>query len=155
MQLPPCNRFLFICLSPSHLTYHLMTIFKQSLQNKNSNKQSSGKCFSPTATLYNKLDDRSTTWTGGDKILLALSFQTPFFRDLQFNHNNWDVKTQTWRENFKKRWIIVFQGIPEINTVGRGLGSKKGENALIFTNVFPFSLVTSPTLASPWLYVGP
>jgi len=87
-DLPPCNRFMFLCLSASCLLHHPMTTFKPSLQNKNSNNQSSGKCFSPTTTVYNKLVDSSTSWAGGDKSLSAFSFQTPFSRELEFNHNN-------------------------------------------------------------------
>lgn len=92
------------------------------------------------------------SWMGGDKSLSALFFQIPFCRDLEFIYNNliWgkrgDVNPQTWKdEPLKKGRIIVFQGVPEINSVERGCTENKGDT-LIFTNVIPFSVTSSPSL---------
>lgn len=91
---------------------------------------------------------------GGDKSLSALSFQIPFCKDLWFTYNNliWgkrrDMNPQTWRKNLKKKkkkiWIIVFQDIPEI-VWKEGQTENKGDT-LIFTNVIPFSVISSRSL---------
>lgn len=86
--LHPCNRSIPISLPSFCLTYHPKNIFKQASQNANSKNQSSRMCFFPTATLHNKLNDCRITWMGGDKSLLALSFQTLFSMGLHFNHDN-------------------------------------------------------------------